>query len=173
MNSLSSRAWETESEASLAYVVKKKKNNKMTASKSSVSYKVRPLTGCCILCTFPCCFPKGQYYPIFVSKFTIKKNTKICMYSLLMYFILLDLIFIKIILYSSLRIFLYVFHVWMYIYVCMCVCVPCLHSACGRQKGASKHLELELQMVLSCHWLLGTVSGSSAKLVKLLSSPST
>lgn len=36
MNFLSSRAWETESEASLTYVIKK--NNKMTASKSSVSY---------------------------------------------------------------------------------------------------------------------------------------
>lgn len=49
---------------------------------------------------------------------------------------------------SALCIF-YFWFIYMYVWVLSCMW---LHSgACGGQKRASDHLELDLQMVMSCH----------------------
>ena len=46
----------------------------------------------------------------------------------------------------------------MYMSVCIYVCTLLIYSSCGGQKEADS-LELDLQTIVNCHWMLGTKSG--------------
>lgn len=52
--------------------------------------------------------------------------------------------------------------------VCMFVCAPHIYSAHGGETRLADLLELELQMVLSCMWMLATKHGFFVRSVNAL-----
>lgn len=69
--------------------------------------------------------------------------------------------------------YLYIFMRMSILSICVSICLytACLPGAPGSQKRAHSLLELELEVVLSHHGILGTEPGSPGRAVSCLSGP--